>query len=121
MILFAERTEPRTSPLRPPADLVEDAEGYTLRLELPGVDPASVEVTLQEGTLTVRGQKPAPALGAAAWHRRETLSGPFERSVAFRGELGEVEATCAHGVLTVRIAKAPRAVAHRIPVRTPGA
>lgn len=103
-----------------PVDVVETAEHYVLRLEIPGVDPDLVEVTQKDDTLTVRGTRNAPEkVEGEQWHLRERVHGSFERTFTLpRGAATrEIEAEARHGVLTIRIAKAKEAQPQRIAVR----
>lgn len=55
---LARRTENETlSHWSPLVDVFEDAEGVTLAVELPGVDPKLVEIKVEEGVLTVSGER----------------------------------------------------------------
>src|SRR5215212_1981352 len=69
----------------PSVDVVERADAYTITAELPGVDPAAVEISFENNTLTLRGTK-EPALKPqeneeVRVYTAERVSGTFERAV----------------------------------------
>jgi len=97
-----------TSAWEPAAEAREDATGYTITIDLPGVPPEGVELVAEEGTLLVRGtrEETAPAAGERTV-LAERRTGPVARRFRLpkHADLQEVRASAAHGVLTVRIAK----------------
>ncbi len=102
----------------PAVDLVETADSYAIRVELPGVDRSDLELSLHEGVLSIKGQKKAVELKETdRYRRRESWSGAFERRVALpdAADSGKVEAVMKDGVLSVSIAKReeskPRSIA----------
>lgn len=104
----------------PAVDVRETDGEYTFELELPGIAPENVEVTADNGVLTVRGEKgqrQARKEGdEGRWHVVERSYGSFVR--AFQMPQGvddeRIEASFAHGVLTVRVPKAERPQPRRI-------
>lgn len=93
----------------PAADVREETGAYRFELELPGVDPAKVEVTAEQGVLTIRGEKQRVTEGdAGKWHVAERLHGTFRRSFTLPQGVDEdrITAAFAHGVLTVLVPKA---------------
>ncbi len=105
----------------PPIDIFEDSDGMVIIAELPGVDPASVNLTLQANTLTLSGNRPRGAAGeGGAYHRREREFGEFSRSIKLPEglDMANANARCEAGVLTVRIAKAPEAKPRQIAVQS---
>lgn len=110
----------RAATFSPPADVLESSDAYTIELELPGVDPKTVDVTLLDDVLTISGAKPdrpAPSEGDRTW-ATERRSGSFERKFRFpvAVDADSVTAHTAHGVLTLRVAKAPEAKPRRIQI-----
>lgn len=64
----------------PPVDLYEAADGFWLVVAMPGVDPASVDVLVEQNVLVVRAYRPLPpAAHAGAVLRLEIPQGRFER------------------------------------------
>lgn len=65
----------------PPADLYETDAEVIVRIEVAGIDPASLDITLEETLLRVAGERPACMAppGCTALHQMEIDYGPFER------------------------------------------
>ena len=108
----------------PSLDVVERADAYLISAELPGVDASAVEISFENNTLTIRGTK-APWLQPQEneelrVYTAERLSGSFERAVRLPEyvEGDKIEATYAHGVLTITVPKAVAARARKIDVKT---
>jgi HSP20 family protein len=108
----------------PALDVVERADAYMISAELPGVNPEDVEISFEANTLTLRGTK-QPALKPQEneelrVYTAERLSGSFERAVRLPEyvEGDKIDATFAHGVLTIVVPKAQAARARKIEVKT---
>ncbi len=102
----------------PHVELTEAEDGYQLTVELPGMGEKDVELSLQDGVLTVRGEKRAQHQDQKRGYS-ERYYGSFARSIRV-GDVDEsrVDATFDKGVLTVtlpRSADAERRV-KRIPI-----
>lgn len=114
------RIAPTPAAWQPAVDVREEAEAWTFDIEIPGVDPAQVEVTADQGTLRVRGEKASAAREAAEgrWLAVERVTGTFERAFKLPANVAEdrIAASFAHGVLTVRVPKAEVPKARRIEV-----
>lgn len=98
-----------------------DAE-YRVHAELPGVEKADVKVALEQGILTIQGErKQKREEKNEKMHRVETAYGRFVRRFAMPDDTDpeKVLATFDQGVLDVRIAKlpAPKKTAREIPIR----
>jgi HSP20 family protein len=106
----------------PPVNLYETRDAWVLTAELPGVRPEDLELSVTENRVTLRGERRIeyPKEGATSLHRRERASGIFRRSVELPPGIdpGAAEAACRHGVLVLRIPKAPEAKPRHIPVNT---
>jgi HSP20 family protein len=77
--------------------------------EIPGVDPASIEVSVTEKTLTIRGsRRPEEVKERESFHRRERWHGQFTKTVdlPFAVEGDKVSARFAGGVLSVSLSRA---------------
>ncbi|MCG8428257.1 MAG: Hsp20/alpha crystallin family protein [Chromatiales bacterium] len=103
----------------PAADIVETEEKYILLTDIPGVDPASIEVSMDDNVLVIAGKREAMASEEGVEiHRRERISGDFERRFRLPETVAvsEISATGKHGVLEVVIPKKPVEQPRRIPV-----
>jgi HSP20 family protein len=88
-------------------DLVESADHYVLRADLPGVREEDVTVQLEDDVLTIAGQRLAEHEPQQGYHRLERAFGAFSRSLALPDgtDPDHVQARFDHGVLEVRIPK----------------
>jgi HSP20 family protein len=107
----------------PSVEVEETEKEYRISAELPGLEERDVEVLLQDGLLTVRGEK---KLETEAQNRSysERFYGRFERQITLDRDVddGAVNATFKNGVLTVTVPKNARAVERtkRIPINVGG-
>ena len=99
-------------------DVREDEDRYTIEANLPGVDKDGVEVTFEDGVLTIEGEvRRDDERQGANFHLRERCVGKLSRSFRLPAEADSetVKATLADGVLTVTVDKAeahkPRKIA----------
>jgi HSP20 family protein len=108
---------------QPALDIHEDAERFTVEMEVPGLKPGEIEVTFAEGQLTVKGSRAWEKKEGTVWHRRERASGSFERTVSFpvavNGE--KIDASFQDGVLSIRLPKSEEAKPRKVTVRIPEA
>ncbi len=107
----ATRVAPITASWTPAVDIRETKDAWEFALEIPGVDPAQVEVTAEARVLKIRGEKAITRKEGdedGRWLSTERISGSFERSFRLPAQVREegIEAQYAHGVLTVRVPKA---------------
>ncbi|MBI1816925.1 MAG: Hsp20/alpha crystallin family protein [Deltaproteobacteria bacterium] len=91
----------------PPVNVFSDREGYIIRLEVPGVSPEQISIETQGRTLTVKGKREFTPPSDGSFHRHERGAGEFSRSLQLPLDLdlSRAEASCKHGLLTVRIPK----------------
>lgn len=116
------RTETSPAPRwAPVGDVREEKDAWVFELELPGVDPAAVEVTAENGVLSVRGEKASERREGqdGRWHIVERMTGAFHRSFQLPGNIREdaIEARFANGLLSVRVPKAEVPQPRRIEVK----
>ena len=95
----------------PSVELVETEQGLRVSAELPGLDEKDVELTIDDGVLTLRGEKRAETTDKERGYSERSY-GRFERAIAlpFAVEEDKTEASFKNGVLSVtlpRSAKAP--------------
>jgi HSP20 family protein len=104
-------------------DVAERADAYVVHLELPGVDPQQVEVSFEQNVLAVKGTKASSydtgAEGELRVYTNERVHGAFERSVRLPEfvDSERIEASFAHGLLSIVIPKAQAAQPRRIEVK----
>ncbi len=92
----------------PPMDLVETADQYVLRADLPGLSDGDVNVQLEDNVLTITGERKAEhEQEQEGYYRLERAFGAFSRSLTLPDgvEPDNVQAHFDRGVLEIRIAK----------------
>jgi HSP20 family protein len=102
----------------PPVDIHEDADQFVLSVDLPGVDPKTVEITSDQGVLTVRGQREDVRREAREARRIERITGEFKRRFTLpeSADVQNIKAKAVNGVLEVAIPKLARVQPQRITV-----
>lgn len=101
-----------------PMDLYRSGDHYVLHADLPGIDPGSVDVSVDNGTLTIRAERSGRTEQDVQWLANERFTGTFQRQLS----LGEgidtaaISATYDNGVLSVTIPVAERAKPRRIEI-----
>jgi HSP20 family protein len=109
-----------TSAWVPPTDIFEEADAVRIQLELPGLKPEDVKLTIENSTLTIRGEKKQVAEEKTTKvHRYERSYGVFERSFSLPStvDADKVSARFENGVLTVLVPKAEKAKPREIQVK----
>lgn len=94
--------------LKPALDVAETEHGYLVRAELPGVAKEDVSITIEDGVLTLAGEKKREEEHAdKSWHRVERSYGAFQRTLTLpKGVDGDkAEAVFKDGVLTIELPK----------------
>lgn len=112
-----------TGQVVPPLDIAETDTEILVRMDLPGVDEKDIEVSVQNDTLTIRGQKKESRdEPGKTWHVVERPMGPFTRTVRLpvQVRVDMVRATFKKGVLDVELPKKELAQARKIEIRTEG-
>jgi HSP20 family protein len=92
----------------PPVNLYVNDQEVLLTLEMPGIDPAKVDVTVTGSTVTLRGERTVETgHDGETFHRRERPSGRFNRELElpFEVDPSKTEATYERGVLKVRLGR----------------
>ncbi|GEN78346.1 Hsp20/alpha crystallin family protein [Actinotalea fermentans] len=102
-----------------PVDLYRAGDHYVLHVDLPGADPGSVDVNVEDRTLTIRAERTARTETDLQWLARERPTGTYVRQLTLgRGlALDRITASYADGVLTLTIPVAEEAKPRRIEVR----
>jgi len=110
-----------TSNFAPPVDVYEDEHNITLKIEVPGIDETDINVTIENNTLTVRGERRFEKDEKEEnFHRVERMYGSFTRSFTLPNTVDpeQVSAHYEKGVLKIRLAKKAEAKPKLIKVNT---
>jgi HSP20 family protein len=105
-----------------PMDLYRSGDHYVLHADLPGVDPGSVDVNIDNGTLTITAERTSRTDESVQWVTSERFTGTFMRQIALGDgvDADNISATYENGVLTVTLPVSEKARARRIQVSAPG-
>ena len=101
-----------------PMDAYRHGERFVVQLDLPGVDPASVDLTVEKNVLTVHAERQAAQAEDQEWLVNERPQGSFSRQL-FLGEgldTEHIEASYDHGVLTVTVPVAETAKPRKVEI-----
>jgi HSP20 family protein len=104
----------------PAVDITEDERSYTFKAELPGVKKEEVQVTLEDGVLTLAGERKFDCEEkGVTYHRIERAYGAFARSFTLPDDIDgdRVTASQQDGVLTVTVAKTASAKPRKVQVK----
>ena len=119
--LLGRNSGRRVEGLIPPMDVFRTAEGLTVRLELPGLRIDDVDVSVNDGMLTVSGERKLDAgIADDAWVHRERPVGRFERSFGLPEgtDPQQIRAACDAGLLELHIPAAPERRPHKVQIKT---
>lgn len=88
-----------------PLDLYRDGDKFVAKVDLPGVDPASIDINVEDRTLTISAEREAEGKDGVQWLTRERPSGTFARqlTLGYGLSLDAIAADYNGGVLTVTI------------------
>ena len=108
-----------TTNFAPPVDIYEDEHNIVLKIEVPGIDEKDIDVSIQNNTLTVHGERKIEKEEKEENFRRvERQYGSFIRSFTLPSSVdpGQVSARCDKGVLKINLAKKAEAKPTQIKV-----
>ena len=103
----------------PAVDIREEADRYVLQADIPGVSREAVDITLDDGVLTIRGERNREAGETGREYRRsERVHGAFTRQFTLPDTVDaeHISATVTNGVLEIAIAKAEKPQPKKISV-----
>jgi HSP20 family protein len=122
------RREPSSSPVANPqwsprVDIREDEQRFVILADIPGIDPALIEVSMDNGLLSIKGERPGEAgdaHGKGAFTRVERTCGTFNRrfSLPESADAESITASGNHGVLEIVIPKKALPTPRRITINS---
>jgi HSP20 family protein len=107
-----------------PMDLYREGDTFVVKADLPGANPDSIDIDVDDRTLTIRAERPAISLDTSqdnnTWLSRERGAGQYARQISLGPglDLGRIDASYRDGVLTLTIPVAEEAKPRKIAVRT---
>jgi HSP20 family protein len=108
-----------TSHWVPAVDIKEEPEGFKLTADLPGIDPKDIEITMDKGVLTIKGERSLEKDEERNGYRRvERARGTFYRrfSLPDTADADRIQASGKNGVLEVFIPKQEKVQPRKIEV-----
>ncbi|MGC0144651.1 Hsp20/alpha crystallin family protein [Pseudactinotalea sp. Z1732] len=101
-----------------PIDLYRDGDKFVLNMDLPGVDPSSIDVDVEDQTLTIRAERGQAENQQTQWLARERPTGTFARQLMLGSgvSVDRIDASYADGVLSLTIPVAEEAKPRKIEV-----
>ena len=103
----------------PRIDAFDRETELVIRVEIPGVKPDEVDITVEDRTLTISGKRQfEETTEQAGYHRREIFSGEFKRTLVLPEGLNaeEITAKAEDGILRVTIPRRPEVLPRKIKV-----
>jgi HSP20 family protein len=105
----------------PALDVKETDDSFDVTVDLPGLDPEAVEVTYEDGMLTVRGTREfSRKTEGEQFHRIERGYGSFARSVRLPrvADTDKIEASFDKGVLSIEVPKRAEAKPKKVEIKS---
>ena len=105
-----------------PMDVIRRKDEVELRFDLPGIDPESIEVTVDRGLLTVSAKRAEEYAEGENPYRRERVMGTFTRRVSLSDTIDaeKIDAAYTNGVLSVRLPLLEKAQPRKVEIHTDG-
>ncbi|MEA2002886.1 MAG: Hsp20/alpha crystallin family protein [Actinomycetota bacterium] len=116
--LFEESGRPANQWM-PRVDVFDRDNDLVIRTEVPGVDAESIDVTVEGGTLTIKGGRSFKSEETEHnYHRKEIFEGSFERTILLPEGIDPEAVTAASedGILEIRIPKRPEILPRKVTV-----
>ena len=101
----------------PVSSLLEDGEGYTLQIEMPGVNKEGLEISVENNELTIVGRRSLPTVEGTLIHRESRLN-DFRRTFELDPSINteKISARMDQGVVTLTLPKAEQVKPRKITV-----
>jgi HSP20 family protein len=105
-----------------PMDVIRRKDEVELRFDLPGIDPESLEATVDRGVLTVSAKRAEEYAEGENPYRRERVMGTFTRRVSLSDTIDaeKIDAGYTNGVLSVRLPLLEKAQPRKVEIHTDG-
>ena len=102
----------------PRVDVLDLKESILIRVDVAGVDPADIDVTLEDHTLTISGSRTLDGTEDTVYHRREISSGDFKRTLILSEglEADAITATADNGLLEVVVPRQPEVLPRKVKI-----
>jgi len=114
-----ERAVTATPTWAPRIDAFDREKELVIRVEIPGIKPEDVDITVEDRTLTISGKREfAETTEQGGYHRREIFTGEFKRTLVLPEGLNaeEITAKAEDGILTVTLPRRPEVLPRKVKV-----
>jgi len=104
----------------PALNVYDDGESFVVWAEVPGVDPKSLDLTVTNDTLSLKGERPVPEIPeGASFHRRERDSGRFRRAMTLPQQVdsSKVQANYENGILKIILPRSEQAKQRKVEIK----
>ncbi|MCC6932067.1 MAG: Hsp20/alpha crystallin family protein [Deltaproteobacteria bacterium] len=115
----SDETETALAQWRPAVDIREDSDKYVVVADLPGISPKEVEITFENGLLSISGERNSEQRTEAdGYSRIERVSGKFSRQFRLPDSVDQdaISASGKNGVIEISIPKKDKAKPKRIEI-----
>lgn len=113
--------EPWPRVFTPAVDVLDTERAYMLKVEVPGMKPEEIDLSLENNVLTLKGERKLEQESQQEGYRRvERRYGSFARSFVLPEgvQTNDIEAVVKDGLLTITIPKVPQPAPRKIAVKT---
>lgn len=103
----------------PRVDVFDRGEAIVVRVEVAGIDPDDIDITIEGRTLTVSGARNVDeSIEEQGYHRREIFSGEFRRTLVLPGGIDSeaISASADTGMLEITIPRTPEVLPRKVKV-----
>lgn len=102
----------------PRVDIREEEKRFVILADVPGVDPAAIEINMDKGILSIKGERASEVLEGSTLTRVERSQGAFDRRFALpdSADAESISASGRNGVLEISIPKKPETTPRRITI-----
>jgi len=110
-----------TSEWAPRVDICEEGKRFVIEADIPGVDPKDIEINMDKGVLSIRGERKSERkVEEGNYTRVERSRGVFHRRFALpdSADPDGISATGKNGVLEISIPKRPETTPRKIQIQT---
>lgn len=117
----ADESSAATSQWMPSVDIKDEEDKFVISADIPGVDPKDIDVSMENGILTIKGERETEDKEESNGYRRVECSyGSFYRrfSLPDTADADQIKAKGKDGVLEITVAKREATKAKKIPVKT---
>ena len=117
---FGGETEGPRGAWVPSVDVYETGDRFVVHAELPGVSADQVDISVEDSTLTIQGERRFyEGVDEGSFHRLERRFGPFARTLALpqTADPNRIEASFDAGILTIEIPKREEAKPRKVTIK----